>query len=110
MNKVDLIGRLTKDPEVRYQTNGETGENFARARFTLAVNRKQKDNNGNYLADFIWCEAAGKLGKKKEKYLFRIKIYFLPSVLFMTNMTFLFIRTIKILSMMMIMKICLQHK
>ena len=69
MNKVDLIGRLTKDPEVRYQTNGETGEKFARARFTLAVNRKQKDNNGNYLADFIWCEAAGKLGELAEKYL-----------------------------------------
>lgn len=65
MNKVVLMGRLTKDPEVRYST----GENAtAIARFTVAVNRKFKNAEGNYDADFINCVAFGKSAEFIEKY------------------------------------------
>ncbi|MBM6828490.1 single-stranded DNA-binding protein [Anaerotignum lactatifermentans] len=65
MNKVVLLGRLTKDPEVRY-TEGE--KPVAVARYTLAVNRKYKVN-GQAEADFINCVAFGKTGEFAEKYL-----------------------------------------
>ena len=65
MNKVILLGRLTKDPEVRY-TEGE--KPVAVARYTLAVNRKYKAN-GQTEADFIDCVAFGKIGEFAEKYL-----------------------------------------
>lgn len=66
MNKVEQIGRLTRDPEVRYSQ----GENsIAIARYTIAVQSKRKDSNGNYLSDFIPCVAMGKLGEFAEKYL-----------------------------------------
>ena len=61
MNKVILIGRLTKDVEVRYA--GET----AVARYTLAVDRKFK-REGEPTADFINCVAFGKAGEFAEKY------------------------------------------
>ena len=62
MNKVFLIGRLTKDPELRYSIN-----NVAVCRFTLAVNRpKQKDKEQE--ADFISCVAYNKLGENITKY------------------------------------------
>lgn len=48
LNKVVLIGRLTKDPELRYTTNG-----VPITRFTLAVNRNFKNQDGEYDADFI---------------------------------------------------------
>ena len=65
MNKVELVGRLTRDPEVRYTT----GENAtAIARFTIAVNRRFKNSEGNYDADFISCVAFGKSGEFVEKY------------------------------------------
>ena len=65
MNKVVLMGRLTKDPEVRYST----GENAtAIARFTVAVNRRFKSAEGNYEADFINCVAFGKSAEFIEKY------------------------------------------
>ena len=65
MNKVVLMGRLTKVPEVRYST----GENAtAIARFTVAVNRKFKNAEGNYDADFINCVAFGKSAEFIEKY------------------------------------------
>lgn len=54
MNRVDLVGRLTADPEVRY-TSGENAN--ARVRFTVAVNRKFKNADGRYDADFISCVA-----------------------------------------------------
>lgn len=64
MNKVVLMGRLTTDPEVRYSQ----GENAtAVARFTLAVNRRYKQN-GNQEADFLRCVAFGKNGEFVEKY------------------------------------------
>lgn len=65
MNKVILMGRLTRDPEVRYSQ----GQNsMAIARYTLAVDRKFKDANGNTGADFISCVAFGKAGEFAEKY------------------------------------------
>lgn len=68
MNKVILMGRLVRDPEVRY-TSGETA--MAVARYTLAIARKGKksqDGKENS-ADFINCVAFGKLGEFAEKYL-----------------------------------------
>ena len=65
MNKVILMGRLTRDPEVRYSQ----GENaLAIARYTLAVDRR-KNSNGEQEADFISCVAMGKNGEFAEKYL-----------------------------------------
>lgn len=52
MNKVILIGRLTKDPEVKNTANG-----IAVAKFTLAVDRRFKDANGQRQTDFISCLA-----------------------------------------------------
>lgn len=66
MNKVMLMGRLTKDPEVRY-TMGENS--LAIARYTLAVNRRS--TKGEVTADFITCVAFGKIGELAEKYLFK---------------------------------------
>lgn len=71
MNKVVLMGRLTKDPEVRY-SQGE--KPMAIARYTLAVDRKFK-RDGEPTADFINCIAFGKNGEFAEKYLHKgIKI------------------------------------
>ena len=68
MNKVILMGRLTRDPDVRYSNNGE--QPLAIARFSLAVDRRyNRNNNGNeQTADFINCVAFGKLGEHVEKY------------------------------------------
>lgn len=64
MNKCILIGRLTRDPEVRY-SQGENAS--AVARFSLAVDRKFK-KDGEQTADFINCVAFGKTGEFIEKY------------------------------------------
>ena len=66
MNKVIEIGRLVKDPDIRYSqgANGST----AVARYTLAVDRKFKQE-GQPTADFINCIAFGKLREFAEKYL-----------------------------------------
>jgi single-strand DNA-binding protein len=64
MNKVQLLGRLTKDPEVRYSQGAEP---IAIARYTLAVNRKFK-KQGEPDADFIPCVVFGKQGEFAEKY------------------------------------------
>ena len=66
MNSVVLMGRLTKDPDVRY-TQGQ--QPTCIARYSLAVDRKTKDANGNRPADFINCVAFGKSGEFAEKYL-----------------------------------------
>ena len=65
MNKVIIMGRLTKDPEVRYT---QSGEPMAIARYTLAVNKRFK-KQGEADADFIPCVAFGKQGEFAEKYL-----------------------------------------
>ena len=65
MNKVVLMGRLTRDPEVRYSQ----GENpSAVARYSLAVDRRFK-RDGEQNTDFINCVAFGKNGEFAEKYL-----------------------------------------
>jgi len=64
MNKVILMGRLTRDPEVRY-TSGE--KSMAIANYTLAVNRKFK-RQGEAEADFIRCVTFGKAAEFAEKY------------------------------------------
>lgn len=65
MNKVILMGRLTRDPEVRYSQ----GENpTAIARYTLAVDRRFNRNNDDQSADFINCVAFGRAGEFAEKY------------------------------------------
>ena len=66
MNKVILMGRLTRDPDVRYSQ----GDNpMAIARYTLAVDRRFKRDGDQQTADFISCVAFGKNGEFAEKYL-----------------------------------------
>lgn len=62
MNKTILIGRLTKDPEIR------ATENTTIAMYSLAVDRKFK-RDGEPTADFITCKAFGRCGEFAEKYL-----------------------------------------
>lgn len=66
MNRVILLGRLTKDPDIR-QSQG--AEPVTIARYTLAVDRRQKKQEGQQAADFISCVAFGKAGEFAEKYL-----------------------------------------
>lgn len=65
MNKVILMGRLTRDPDVRY-TSGD--KPMALARYTLAVDRRFK-REGEATADFIGCVAFGRSAEFAEKYL-----------------------------------------
>lgn len=65
MNKVILIGRLTRDPEVRYTQGNEP---MCIARYSLAVDRKFK-REGEQEADFINCVAFGRNGEFAERYL-----------------------------------------
>ncbi len=68
MNKVILMGRLTRDPEVRYSA----GDNaMAVARFSLAVDRRRRANGGSdeQTADFINCVSFGRQAEFAEKYL-----------------------------------------
>ena len=66
MNKTILMGRLTRDPEIRYSQ----GENTtAIARFTLAVDRRFKRQGDEQTADFINCVAFGKTAEFAENYL-----------------------------------------
>lgn len=66
MNKVELMGRLTRDPDVRW-SQGQ--DQRCTARYTLAVNRRVKAQDGTVPADFIPCVAFGKAGEFAEKYL-----------------------------------------
>lgn len=64
MNKVILVGRLTREPDIRYSQGAES---MATARFTLAVDRRfKKENEQN--ADFIGCFCVGKTAEIVEKY------------------------------------------
>ena len=66
MNKVILMGRLTRDPHISFST----GENpMAIARYTLAVDRRRKSDGGEQTADFISCVAFDKAAEFAEKYL-----------------------------------------
>ncbi len=66
MNKVILMGRLTRDPEVRYSA-GESST--AVARYTLAVDRRFRREGSDQTADFIGCVAFGRSAEFAEKYL-----------------------------------------
>lgn len=66
MNKVILMGRLTRDPEIRYAQNEN---NTCIANYTLAVDRRFKKQGDEQTADFIRCVAMGKGGEFAEKYL-----------------------------------------
>lgn len=66
MNRVILVGRLTKDPELRY-----TGNGTAVASFTLAVKRNFKNGEGEYETDFINCVVWRKPAENAANYLKR---------------------------------------
>ena len=65
MNKVILMGRLTRDPDVRYSA-GDSGTTVAR--YTLAVDRRFR-RDGDQTADFISCVTFGRSAEFAEKYL-----------------------------------------
>ena len=64
LNKLTIIGNLTRDPETRTTQDGKIV-----CGFTVAVNRRQKDPQGNSIADFFRISAWGKLGENCQKYL-----------------------------------------
>lgn len=64
MNTCNLIGRLTTDPEIKTVSGEQTVYNF-----TLAVNRRYKDKNGNRQADFLRCVAWNKTAEMISRYL-----------------------------------------
>ncbi len=66
MNKVILMGRLTRDPEIRYANNANS---TCIANYTLAVDRRFKRQGDEQTADFIQCVAIGRGGEFAEKYL-----------------------------------------
>ena len=66
LNKVMLIGRLTRDPEMRYTPSGQ-----AVTQFTVAVNRNYKDHDGNWQEETEWFRvvAWGPLAERTAEYL-----------------------------------------
>lgn len=68
MNKVILMGRLTKDPVIT-KSQTQKGEETTTARYTLAVDRRGKKAEGQQDADFISCVAFGRNGEFAEKFL-----------------------------------------
>ena len=63
MNKLSLVGRIVRDIDVKTSQGGKTV-----ARFTVAAQRKYKNNDGNYDSDFIPCVAFDKSASFMEKY------------------------------------------
>lgn len=68
MNKVILMGRLTRDPDIRYTQPNSVQEQTCIARYSLAVNRRF-NRDGEQKADFISCVAFGHQAEFTEKYL-----------------------------------------
>ena len=68
MNKVILMGRLTRDPDIRYTQSNSAQEQTCTARYSLAVNRRF-NRDGEQKADFISCVAFGRQAEFAEKYL-----------------------------------------
>jgi len=68
MNRVILMGRLTRDPNISYS---QSGDNMAIARFTMAVDRRGRRQDGadQQTADFIGCVCFGRQAEFAEKYL-----------------------------------------
>lgn len=71
MNKVILLGRLTKDPDVKYT---QSENMLAIAKYTLAVDRRFK-KEGQPSADFINCVAFGKSAEFAEKYMTKGRLF-----------------------------------
>ena len=69
MNRLILTGRLTRDPEIRYTSKGESQETYAIARFTLACNHIGKSRDHESKADFITCVAFRKTAELVERYV-----------------------------------------
>ena len=65
MNSVELIGRLTRDPDVRYTSGSQT----AVATFTIAIDRPQRQDGGEKQADFPRITVFGRQAETCEKYL-----------------------------------------
>jgi single-strand DNA-binding protein len=76
MNKVIIIGRLTADPELRQSQNGT-----ASCRFNVAVNRKFKNQNGEYDSDFISCVAFKQTAEFISRYFTKGKMIALEGTL-----------------------------
>lgn len=76
MNKVIIIGRLTADPELRTSQNGT-----ASCRFNVAVNRKFKNQNGEYDSDFISCVAFKQTAEFISRYFTKGKMIALEGTL-----------------------------
>lgn len=66
MNKVILMGRLTRDPDIRY---GQGENTSVVARYTLAVDRRFKKQGEEQTADFISCVSFGRTAEFAERYL-----------------------------------------
>lgn len=64
MNLLVIVGNLTRDPESRTTNSGKTV-----CTFTVAVNRQQKDQSGQNVADFFRVSAWGQMGENCQKYL-----------------------------------------
>ena len=69
MNKVILIGRLTRDPDIRYTQPNSAQEQTGIARYSLAVDRRFHRDGDSQTADFISCVAFGRQAEFSEKYL-----------------------------------------
>lgn len=63
INQLIIVGRLVRDPELKETNNGKKVSNI-----TLAVNRTQKDSNGEYITDFIDIALWGNLAEKTSEY------------------------------------------
>lgn len=63
INQVTLVGRLTKDPELRYTPDGHAVSNV-----TIALNRGYKNNTGETLADFVHCTIWKKIAENTAQY------------------------------------------
>lgn len=70
MNQINLLGRLTKDPETTYGANGT-----AICKFTIAVNRPRFDKNKPQEADFINCVCFGKRAEAIQQYVFKGNLF-----------------------------------
>ncbi len=69
MNKVILVGRLTRDPDIRYTQPNSAEEQTCIARYTVAVDRRFRHEGDSQTADFISCVAFGRQAVFAEKYL-----------------------------------------
>lgn len=69
MNKVILMGRLARDPEIRWTQANSAQQETCVARYTVAVDRKYKKDGDTQSADFIGCVAFGRQAEFAEKYL-----------------------------------------